>query len=305
MDSIPPPQAPARTADTRGNAPARPAGYGGYSGHGPYAGYGASAGYGYGADYGNTVAQRNFEQYLLTLRERIWYIVATFLLVFSASLVFTLTRQKLYESSATVQIFRSGPVVMQVQKVVENEIRSSEDLNTQVKILESDAIIANAVSHLSGPDLENLVAPYRKADGLPPDANGIILNNRTIAPERLSLIVNVRFKHPNPVVAAQIANLLANEYIAYNEGVRVKESLQAVVDLRDRAEEQRKKVEQMAVDLQDYRQRNNLVSLDQRKDINTRLPNAGLMKKSACNRSRNADRNNRISPSCHSSPVNR
>jgi capsular exopolysaccharide synthesis family protein len=232
-------------------------------------GYRGYAGYGYGYEYGSTVAQRSFQQYLLTLRERFWYIVAVFLLVFSSVLVYTLTRQKLFQSAVTAQIFRRGPVVMQVQGVMDNDVSSAEDLNTQVKILESASIVQKVAARLAGSDLERMLAPYRRPDGRAPGVQGIIAAGRKILPQRSSLIVNVQFQHPDPAVAAQVANLIADEYIAYNEKVRTDESLKAVEDLRDRAEEQRKKVDQLAVDLQAYRERNNLVSLDQRKDINT------------------------------------
>jgi len=243
---------------------AKPAGYGGYGSYGSYAGYA-----GYGSDYGTTVAQRNFQQYLLTLRERVWYIVGVFLAVFCSVLVYTLSRQKIYQSSATVQIFRRDPVVMQVQNVVDNEVRSTEDLNTQVKILESESILKKVIERMSPSDRERFIAPYRSKNGVAPQPLAVLLNNRKIVPQRLSLFLVVQYQHSDPEIAALIANLIVDEYIAYNEHVRVEGSLKAVEDLKDRADEQRKKVEQMAVNLQTYRQRNNLVSLDQRKDINT------------------------------------
>ena len=53
------------------------AGYG-YSYGGNYAGYSA-VGYG---DSGAASVQRSFQDYLLILRERIWYVVVVFLVVF-------------------------------------------------------------------------------------------------------------------------------------------------------------------------------------------------------------------------------
>ncbi len=231
-----------------------------------YAGY---AGYGYGYEYGSTVAQRTFQQYLLTLRERVWYIVAVFLLVFSSVLVYTLTRQKLFQSTATVQIFRRDPVIMQVQGVVDNEVRSAEDLNTQVRILESTLIAQKVAARVTGADLERLAAPFRTPEGRTPSAESIVASGRKIDPLRATMIVAIRFQHRDPVVAALVANLIVDEYIAYNEHLRSEGSLKAVEDLKDRAEQQRKTVDLLAVQLQAYRERNNLVSLDQRKDINT------------------------------------
>src|SRR3954466_5628630 len=105
-----------------------------------YAGNTGGYGYGYG-DGGGGAAQRTFQDYLLILRERIWYIVVVFLVVFSSSLVYTLSETKLYQSSATVQIFRRDPTIIQGQPVMDNDIRSAEDLNTQIKIIESETLI--------------------------------------------------------------------------------------------------------------------------------------------------------------------
>src|SRR5688572_29132579 len=79
-----------------------------YSYGGNYAGYSAIGYVGEG-DGGSSQAQRTLQDYLLILRERIWYIVVVFLVVFSSSLVYTLSETKLYQSAATVQIFRRDP----------------------------------------------------------------------------------------------------------------------------------------------------------------------------------------------------
>ena len=86
-------------------------GYGySYNYGGNYAGYSA-IGYGYGEGGGGGV-QRSFQDYMLILRERIWYIVVVFLVVFSSALVYTLSMPKIYQSVSTVQIFRRDPTVM-------------------------------------------------------------------------------------------------------------------------------------------------------------------------------------------------
>ena len=66
-------------ASTYGNPAATPEGYGAYG----YGGYGG---------YGETTAQKTFQDYLLILRERVWYIIAAFLTVFVGVVIFTYTR---------------------------------------------------------------------------------------------------------------------------------------------------------------------------------------------------------------------
>lgn len=220
--------------------------------------------------YGETQVQRNFHDYVLILRERIWYIVLVFVLVFSAALLYTFTRVPQFMSTASVQILRRDPVVMQVQGVVDNEIRSAEDLNTQVKVLESLAIVQRVSDRLTGDDLRQFLAPYVRPDGTGPTSPAeIIFRNRKIVPVRLSLIIQVQYLHPDKVVAAKVANLFLDEFIAHNSRLRIEESMKAVDDLKIRADQQSKRVEEMALTLQQYREKNNLVSLDQRKDIVT------------------------------------
>jgi len=122
-------------------------GRGAGSGYGRgYTGYsGGDYGYPYGEPGGSHPARRSLEDYLLILRERIWYIVVVFLVVFSSSLVFTLSDTSIYQSVATVQILRRDPTIMQVQQMMDNEIRSTEDLNTQIKIIESGTLVKRVV----------------------------------------------------------------------------------------------------------------------------------------------------------------
>lgn len=235
-------------------------------------GYGyAVPGYGYGYGGGEGAPQqRAFRDYLLILRERIWYIIVVFFVVFSSVLVYTLNQTKVFESVATVQLFRRDPNIMQVQAVMDNDIRNAEDINTQMKVLESAAIAQRVAERLTGADLRDFLAPYEKAAGgevLTPVA--ILLDNRRIIPQRLSLFVFVQYRHPNRQMAAKVANLFVDEFITYNARVRIEESMKAVEDLKVRAEQQRKKVEELAGVLQTYREKRNMVSLDQRKDIVT------------------------------------
>lgn len=237
----------------------------------PYTYYGTSySGYGAAGSGGDTQMQRSMQDYVLILRERVWYIVLVFALVFSAAAIYTFTRVPLFQSVASVQVLRGDPVVMQVQAVVNNDIRSAEDLNTQVKVLESFAIVQRVSERLTGEDLKSFLAPYQKEGGADPvNPAAIIFSNRKIVPVRLSLVLQVQYTHPDKFIASKVANLFIDEYIAYNSRLRIEDSMKAVDDLKERAEQQKKKVEELAINLQAYREKNKLVSLDQRKDIVT------------------------------------
>ncbi|MDB6114736.1 MAG: ptk [Lacunisphaera sp.] len=236
----------------------------------PYTYYGASySGYG-AAGHGDNQMQRSMQDYILILRERIWYIVLVFALVFSAAAIFTFTRVPQFQSVASVQVFRRDQVVMQVQSVGDNEIRSAEDLNTQVKVLESFAIIQRVADRLTKEDLSQFMAPYKRESSTEPVSPAeIIYKNRKIVPVRLSLVLQVQYSHPDKFLAAKVANYFIDEYIAYNSRLRIEDAMKAVDDLKERAEQQKKKVDELGINLQAYREKNKLVSLDKGKDIVT------------------------------------
>ncbi len=258
------------TPGTKGTGSNGSGGYGNYGNYGNYgsAGYGGYGGYG-AASYGQPGAQRALLDYLLIIRERKWYIITVFLMIFAAVVAYTLSQTRLYQSTASIQVLRRESIVMEMQRVQDNDVRTAEDLNTQVKVLESMAIIDKVADKLTGPRLAAFTAPYVVKDGPPVSVAKILLLNRKIVPARLSLVIAIQYTHPDPVIAAQVANYFVEEYITYNSRMRVADSMRAGDDLRLPAEHQKQKVEQMALVLQAYREKNNLVSLDERKVIVT------------------------------------
>jgi polysaccharide biosynthesis transport protein len=250
-----------------GQRPPPEGGYG-YTYGGAPSGYGYGGyGYGYGDGEGRGHAQRTLQDYLLILRERVWYIVVVFLVIVSSALVYTLSETKIYQSTATLQIFRRPPQVMQVQQVVENNILSQEDFNTEVKVIESAAIIDRVVKRITGEDLRAFLAPYEKSSAEAAFVADIVARNRRVIPQRLTLVVAVSYQHPNRIVAAKVANLFAEEYINNIQRLRSDAQDKAGQDLQRAVEDQRAKVDELALKLQRYKEKNRTVSLDQRKDI--------------------------------------
>lgn len=244
------------------------AGYG-YNYGGNYAGYSA-VGYGYGDGEGSgNQVQRSLQDYLLILRERIWYVVVVFLVVFSSSLVYTLSQTKIFQSSATVQIFRRETATMAGQNALENlnNISGAEDLNTQIKVIESLSLVKSVAERITGDDLKLFLAPYEKTSADPAFVVDVLSRNRKVIPQRLTLVVNIAYQHPDRFVTAKVANLFADEYMNFNARLRQKVLSKKGEELQVTVDDQRKKVDAIAQQIMDYKERNKTVSLDQRKNI--------------------------------------
>ena len=151
----------------------------------------------------------------------------------------------------------------------QNQIRSAEDLNTQISVMESGAIIQAVEKRLQGDERERFMAPYADALSLsgPLTPLEVLGKYRQILPRRMSLMVNVGYSHPDPIIAARVANLFADEFIDYNLSKSIDAAMKAVEDLRIRADQQRERVEEIDFKLADYRETHNAVSLDNQENI--------------------------------------
>ncbi|MFO1451550.1 MAG: polysaccharide biosynthesis tyrosine autokinase [Opitutaceae bacterium] len=241
----------------------RPPGPDGYA----YPGDPYTSGYGSGEE---NPLYRTVRQAVATIRERIWYIITVFVVVSVATVVYTLSRTKIYTAAASIEILPREAVVLKVQEVRDSDLRGPEDLNTQVKLLESASIVQQVASRLTPDETKALLAPFPPSgDGIPMTAAGVLAMNRRVMPVRQTRILQMVFSHPDGEVAAKMANYFVEEFMNYNSRWRVDESMRAVEELKIRAEQQGKRVQDLANALQQYKERENLVSLDKRKDIVT------------------------------------
>lgn len=256
------------------------AGYGGYGspgyGGGAYGGYGGYY-YGYGYNYGgggygggsDHQPQRGIKDYLLILRERIWYFVVTFFIIFTGTLLYTFNTTEVYRSGASVQVLRDDADILGTGDIEYDRVQNSEDFNTQVKILESNQIINAVAERIKDEDRARFMAPFEDAIRLrgPLSIQEVLQKNRSIVPVRLSLMVSIQFEHPQADVAAEIANLFAEEYVNYNVRLNIDSSMRAVEDLKIRVGQQQEKVEELENKLVEYRENTGNISLSERDNI--------------------------------------
>lgn len=250
----------------RGGPDINAGGYGGGYGYG----YGYGYGGGYGGGYGSGGPQRSFKDYLLMFRDRIWYLIVAFFIVFSGSVLYTFNTTKIYTAVATVELLKDDPSALgDTVEMEQNQIRSAEDLNTHISLFKSLKIINDVEQRLQDDMLKRVMAPYKNAMRLGGSLTPaeVLARNRRIIPQRMSLMVNVAYSHPDPIVAAEVANLFAKEFIDYNLKLNIDSSMGAVEDLRIRADAQKDRVEELEMKLADYRERENAVSLSEKENI--------------------------------------
>ena len=232
--------------------------------------YGYGYGYGYGEHLGSG-KQRSFKDYWGIFIERIWFFLAALFIVLIAATLYTFNKTEQYTAHAKIRMLRDDPSALGqgVYEVGTDQIRSAEDLNTYIGIFESSKIIYEVNKRIEGDLKRRFMKPFTNTISLggPLTPIEVLGRDRKIIPSRMSLIINVAYTHPDPDVAAEIANLFAQTFIAYNYDLNVDGSLEAVDDLRKRANQQRSVVEKLEMQLAEYRESKQAVSLDSQENI--------------------------------------
>ena len=206
---------------------------------------------------------RHWRHYLLVLVEHKWVALATFLIVMGLTITWTYHQTPLYRATATVQVDADTMKVLNIQDVLSTDTRDEQYINTQVKILQSRTLCNQVVQNLRL-DRNPAFLAYAGAQG---DLAGALQQCLSVQPERGTSILDIHADHPDPQIAADLANGMAKQYIKQNLDKRMAASMDAVRWLREQADEYKVKVEKSEEVLAQYRQRTKAFSLDERQNV--------------------------------------
>lgn len=242
--------------------------------------------------------------YVRVIHKRRWIAMTSFLLVVVGTALYTLTATPLYESSVQILIESNDPNIVDFKGVVDQSQRTADYYQTQYTILKSRTLARRTLDKLklwdhsyfgatpSVPQAQHGFASTLAgavdaslawiqgwfAQEAPAAVDASETNDQTIAIDRLlkglvvapirnSRIVDVRFRAPDARLAADVPNALAQAYIDQNLEQRFVSSKEANEWLSQQLAEQRQHVETSERALQDYRERNDAVSLQERQNI--------------------------------------
>ncbi len=150
--------------------------------------------------------------------------------------------------------------------------KSDESFSVANALLRAPAVIFSGVEGLfrGGGDKDRLKESRIPATGETAAQSSAIdtfLGHLTVTPVRNSRLVDVKFDLPDPALATAIVNALARNYIEQNLEYKFLASKEASDWLGVRLAEERKKVEAAEAKLQQYREQNDAIALEDRQNI--------------------------------------
>ena len=201
----------------------------------------------------------NLRHYWHVILERRWLVIAAYCSVFALCLIYLFKATRIYQATTRIQIDRESDNVLNIKDVFSVDGREQDYLQTQYKNLQSRTLIESVVSKLK------LDKDPRYAKSV--DLSKAVSEDITIAPIRLSRLMDVKVQHPNPQQAAAIANVLVETFLQQNLDQKMSKSIEALRWLKTEADTLARDVEEKDLALQRYRVEKKMVSLGESQNI--------------------------------------
>ncbi len=245
--------------------------------------------------------QVHLRDYWKVIMKRRWIIIALFLIVLIASAVGTFTTKPIYRGTATIQINRENPQIVDFKDLFAIDTMEMDYYQTQYKILESRSLARRVIQALKlseHPDfqpkpetpfqqrkrglfhsLSTLSVSFRNHSSENPSGNdpsedgketsliNQFLGKLKIEPIRNSRLVKIHFDSSYPRLSAQIPNVLAAAYIQQNLEARFVTTEQAKEWLAKQLEDLKAKVEKADEDLQAFGSQHDIISLEDKENV--------------------------------------
>jgi capsular exopolysaccharide synthesis family protein len=186
----------------------------------------------------------------------------------------------IYRSTATVLIEQNKAKIAPTEEVYANIGDSREHFQTQVEILKSRALAVRLVEKVDLSKLKDfdprqrdlsLTERIKAQFGFAPPAQqwsdealkkhavGTLMGRMSVEPIRLSQLIRVHFESSDPVIAAQLANAIAETYIEADMEARDDMNMRASEWLGGRLGGLKKNLEESERALQEYRERARMI----------------------------------------------
>ncbi len=236
----------------------------------------------------NEQAIQEVRRYLAILYKRRGLLITCVTAGLLSALVYNYATRPLYQATAQILIDRDSPNVLPTKEIQDANQGAADYFQTQFELLRGRMLAEKVVERLgltknvelqTGPLMSPRERIQRKFFGRPPaaavDNDGMLLvpavasfrSRLSIEPVRGSRLVNLRFNAYDPRLAAQVANAIAQTYIEQALEFRFTTSSEATGWLADRVEDQKKRVETAEGALQDYREQEKIVNIEERQSL--------------------------------------
>ncbi len=204
------------------------------------------------------------------LLDRAWLISLCVIVALLAAAIYYKRAPRIYQATTTAQVEQEEQRVVKVEQIVKEDLRTVEVLNTIVQKLRSQPLL-ELVLQTNG--ITNAASLF----GTKPQTNDAAMSSEQLVGafsgmvktslRRNTRLIDVTVSHPNPELAAKLANSVVEQYLTQDFQVRSISTKGAFTFLNDESQRLKKKLEASEQALQAYREEVGSVSMLQGGDF--------------------------------------
>jgi polysaccharide biosynthesis transport protein len=222
--------------------------------------------------------------YLRVLIKRIWVVLGTLAVIFGATLIASLRATPIYDAVGRIAINKPDPMLTNIRDGSSSiDYYDPTDLDTEVRILQSDLLALQVISTLNldklpefgGHGLKSNSGLELTTDALQPDSTratallGAFKGNLRVLLEPNTRIIDIHYRSTNKELSARVVNAVANTYIEQNFKTRFESTMQASDWLSRQLVDLQMKVETSQEKLVKYQKEHQILGIDDKQNITT------------------------------------
>jgi uncharacterized protein involved in exopolysaccharide biosynthesis len=207
--------------------------------------------------------QIHLREYLRVLRKHVWLVLACFVVVLGTVALGTYLQRPIYRASTKALLERESARVVNFQDLGPAGGESVEFFQTQVEVIKSRPVAQRVIDTL---DLKDKKPELARAG----DPVVAFLGSISVEPIRNTRLVEIRVEDPDPKLAADVANALANAYVHQNLELKLSAARDALSWLTAQVSDLKTKVNESELALQRYREQAGLVQVEEKQSLGAR-----------------------------------
>ncbi|MGA1794816.1 MAG: GumC family protein [bacterium] len=244
----------------------------------------------------------SLRDYWLVVSKRRWSVITVFVIIVVLTTITSFHATPIYRATTRLQIDSENPNIISIDEVMNVSPSDRDYQQTQYQLLQSRSLARKVIEELdlaNSPEFTsidsaflrfvNAMNPRRlitgllgalrgggeerqpsaeeREEGLMSDLIDEYLGRLQVDPERNTRLVSVSFSGMYPKVVFEIADTHARLFIEHNLGLKFAASTDAIEWLDQHLGQLKKKVEESEADLHRYKEKNSIVSLEERQNI--------------------------------------
>ena len=208
--------------------------------------------------------------YVWILRRHRWKILTFVLACAIATLIVSARLTPIYESTVTVDIDRQVPSAIIGQDAARSPLNDADQfLATQVKLIQSDSVLRPVAQKYRLLDLEKEasdVTPQKAASEAEDEAPILLKKLKVTRPPNTYLLL-ISYRSPQPRLAADVANAVAQSYVQHTYNIRFKSSASLADFMEKQLEELKAKMERSSAALVQFERELNVINPEEKTSI--------------------------------------